>query len=150
MVILITPSPVVHLANLPFERGDEEITADLMNRYSQNSRLWLTWNRSWLNLQWTHLGVRHPLKLLAYMYSKPPLMAQMDTTFAYYGTKSMFMSALTGQLARTSFVEVRPYIGEFAQVCHLDPNHTRQLIQNGQWHQLVEQLHRSYSAQRSS
>jgi hypothetical protein len=145
--ILITPSPVVLLANLPFERGDEEIMADLMNRYTQKSRLWLLWNHGWLQLQWTHLGVRHPLKLLAYIYSNPALMTQMDAVFGYYGTKSMFTSALTGQLSRIPFAEVRPYIDEFAQVCQLDPNQTRQFIQNGQWYQLVEQLHRSYFAQ---
>jgi hypothetical protein len=143
--ILITPPPVVHLADLPFERSDEVIVTDLLNCYSsRNPYLWLIWNRSHLQLQWTHLGVRHSLKLLAYMYSKPALMAQIDTIFTSYWTKWMFMNAFTGQLARTSFAEVRLYVDEFAQFCHLDPDQTRQLIQNGQWPQLVEQLHRSH------
>jgi hypothetical protein len=146
--ILMTPSPTVYLADLPFERGDEDILVDLMGRYSQNSRWRLLWNYSHLNLQWTHLGARHPLKLLAYLYSKPALMTQMGTIFEYYGTKAMFMSSMTGQLSKLSFVEIRPYIDEFAQDCNLDPNGVKQQIQNGQWHQLVEALLRSHLARR--
>jgi len=146
--ILMTPSPTVYLADLPFERGDEDILVDLMGRYSQNSRWRLLWNYSHLNLQWTHLGARHPLKLLAYLYSKPALMTQMGTIFEYYGTKAIFISSMTGQLSKLSFVEIRPYIDEFAQVCNLDPNGVKQQIQNGQWHQLVEALLRSHLARR--
>ncbi|MBS0604370.1 MAG: hypothetical protein JSS60_04940 [Verrucomicrobia bacterium] len=144
--ITLTPPQLLHISDLPFDADDDRILTALVTNYAEHRRAWLLWNRSALNLQWDHLGARHPLKLLAALYSKPALMTHIQTLSSYWGTKSLFMGALTHQLGRLPIVQVRPYIDDFANVCGLDANRTKVHIETGNWNQVVEDLMQSHLA----
>lgn len=135
------PAPLPHqLAHLPFDVRDNEILANLLTQYSRTSAVLLVFSSERRATQWEQLRGKHPLRLLAHIWTTPEHMRLLREISERRGGLTMLRMPLNRLLSQTPTNEVLPYVEEFATICRLDPVQTRAIVSKEDWNQLLHNL----------